>query len=80
MAREASLERSLLSQLLLVLLSGYRRWVSPMLGEHCRFAPSCSLYAIEAIESHGSVRGICLAVRRIGRCHPFHEGGFDPVP
>ncbi len=65
---------------LLLLIRGYRRWLSPLLGRNCRFHPSCSAYALEAIERHGALRGSWLAARRIGRCHPWREGGFDPVP
>ena len=65
---------------LLVPLVAYRRLLSPFLGENCRFYPSCSRYALEAIEVHGAVRGSWLAARRVSRCHPFHEGGLDPVP
>jgi hypothetical protein len=65
---------------LLVLLAAYRRLLSPFLGENCRFYPSCSHYAHEAVEVHGAVRGSWLAARRVSRCHPFHEGGLDPVP
>ena len=65
---------------LLGVIAAYRRWLSPLLGQHCRFAPSCSLYAAQAITAHGLLRGGWLAVRRLGRCHPFHPGGYDPVP
>ena len=58
----------------------YQRSVSPLLGPRCRFHPSCSHYAIEAIERHGAARGTVLALKRIVRCHPLNVGGFDPVP
>lgn len=58
----------------------YARWVSPGLAPRCRFAPSCSTYALQAWESHGALRGTWLTVRRLARCHPFHPGGHDPVP
>ena len=59
---------------------GYQLAISPLLGPRCRFYPSCSHYAMEAIETHGALRGTWLTIKRISRCHPFHEGGFDPVP
>jgi hypothetical protein len=61
-------------------IRAYRRFLSPALPHHCRFAPSCSQYAIEAVETHGVLRGGCLAVRRLLKCQPFHPGGYDPVP
>jgi putative membrane protein insertion efficiency factor len=66
--------------LLLLILRGYQYVLRPMLGNNCRFYPSCSDYAREAIEKHGAWRGTWLTLRRIGRCHPYHPGGFDPVP
>jgi len=66
--------------LLLALIGGYRRFISPLLGTRCRFAPSCSAYALEAVQEHGALRGSWLAVRRVARCQPFNKGGFDPVP
>ncbi|HIU34537.1 MAG TPA: membrane protein insertion efficiency factor YidD [Candidatus Pullichristensenella excrementigallinarum] len=58
----------------------YRRYISPGLPPSCRFSPTCSEYAMEAIEKYGAVKGGYLAVRRILKCHPFHKGGYDPVP
>ena len=65
---------------LLLLLRGYRYAIRPLLGANCRFYPSCSEYAQEAIERHGAGKGSWLAARRLVRCHPYHPGGYDPVP
>lgn len=69
-----------MKRLLIGLVSLYQYLISPLLGPRCRFHPSCSHYAIEAVQSHGALRGSWLAVRRLGRCHPWHPGGYDPVP
>ena len=61
-------------------LGFYKRFLSPLLPRACRFEPTCSVYAREAIERHGLARGLALAGRRLVRCHPFHPGGLDPVP
>jgi putative membrane protein insertion efficiency factor len=67
-------------RILLGLIAGYRLLVSPMFAASCRFYPTCSAYAAEAIETHGPLRGTWLAVKRILKCHPWHRGGVDPVP
>ena len=65
---------------LMLLIRGYQLFLSPVLPPSCRFTPSCSQYALEAVTRHGALRGSWLAARRLARCHPFHSGGFDPVP
>jgi putative membrane protein insertion efficiency factor len=65
---------------LLFLLGAYQRWLSPIFGNQCRFAPTCSHYAREAVVRHGALRGAWLALARLARCHPWHPGGIDPVP
>jgi len=65
---------------LIYLVKGYQLSLSPLLPPSCRYYPSCSAYAVEALERHGALRGSWLALRRILRCHPFRPGGFDPVP
>lgn len=67
-------------KLLAAAIRGYRYLISPLFAPRCRFHPSCSVYALEAIESHGAAQGCWLAARRLLRCHPWHPGGHDPVP
>jgi uncharacterized protein len=69
-----------MARVLLALVAAYRYLLSPMLGRSCRFLPTCSEYAMEALERHGALRGTWLTVRRVARCHPWHPGGYDPVP
>jgi putative membrane protein insertion efficiency factor len=72
--------RSPLAHLARAFILLYRWTLSPLLGPRCRFYPSCSAYALEAVDLYGALRGGWLALRRIGRCHPWHPGGYDPVP
>jgi putative membrane protein insertion efficiency factor len=67
-------------RLLIFFVRAYQTGISPLLPSSCRYYPSCSAYAIEALDKHGALRGSWLTVRRIARCHPFRPGGFDPVP
>lgn len=69
-----------MKRLVLALLGFYKRWISPLLGQHCRFHPSCSDYMRTAVERFGVVRGVWMGIKRLGRCQPFHPGGLDPVP
>jgi len=78
--REPRQRPSPAARFLVLLLTGYRMFISPLLGPRCRFYPSCSAYALEAVQVHGALRGSWLAARRLSRCHPFHAGGLDPVP
>jgi uncharacterized protein len=71
---------SSVGRLLVVLVRLYQRVISPLFPAHCRFHPTCSEYAVEALREHGALRGSWLALRRIGRCHPWNAGGIDPVP
>jgi len=67
-------------QILIMLVRGYQVALSPLLPAACRYYPTCSAYAVEALERHGAIRGTWLTVKRIARCHPLHAGGYDPVP
>lgn len=71
---------AVVTRVLIAAVTGYRRFVSPLLPPRCRFEPSCSAYALGALREHGAARGVWLAVRRVARCHPFNPGGYDPVP
>ena len=66
-------------ELVVFLLRFYKRWISPLLPSACRFHPTCSDYMRQAVEKHGVVRGVYLGLKRLGKCHPFHAGGYDPV-
>jgi uncharacterized protein len=70
----------MMKMLLLWLIRGYRLFISPLFAPTCRFHPTCSMYAIEAIERFGAIKGSFMAIKRILRCHPLHPGGYDPVP
>ena len=69
-----------LARMLIAMVVAYRRYVSPVLPARCRFYPSCSAYSLEALQKHGAIRGTGLTIWRLLRCHPFHPGGYDPVP
>jgi putative membrane protein insertion efficiency factor len=69
-----------MQSILVGLVRGYQIFLSPLLPAACRYYPSCSAYAVESLKRYGALRGSWLALKRIGRCHPFHAGGFDPVP
>ena len=68
-----------MKNLLILIIKFYQKTVSPFFGQRCRFYPSCSNYAIDAIQSHGFSKGFWLSIKRICSCHPFNEGGYDPV-
>ena len=79
-AAEQSRRPGPVARVLLVPVNFYRRWISPVLPPSCRFEPSCSAYAVEALSTRGALRGSWLTVRRLLRCGPWHPGGYDPVP
>ena len=68
------------ARILIAVLGLYRKAVSPLLPRHCRYEPTCSAYMLEAVKVHGAARGFGMGIKRIGRCHPWAPGGFDPVP
>lgn len=70
----------IIRKIFLLIIRFYQRAISPMLGSNCRFYPTCSNYTYEAIVKHGALKGIFLGTKRILKCHPFHPGGYDPVP
>ena len=80
MRRQLFILEGWLAALLLALIGAYRQWLSPLLGPRCRFIPSCSTYALEAIQRHGPLKGGWLTVKRLCRCHPLTPCGCDPVP
>ena len=69
-----------MKRVLVALIRAYQYALSPFLGHSCRYYPTCSEYALEAVEKYGAIKGGWLGVKRIGRCHPWHPGGYDPVP
>lgn len=70
----------MLARILIVIIKAYQYLLSPWVGNHCRFSPTCSHYACDALRKHGALRGSWLTLRRLLRCHPWHTGGHDPVP
>ena len=71
---------SISTKIFIILIRGYQIIISPLIGPRCRFTPTCSNYAIEALKTHGVLKGGWLTLKRILKCHPLHEGGYDPVP
>lgn len=65
--------------LMMSLIRGYQRWISPLLGSNCRFYPTCSEYTLQAIDKYGAIKGLFLGIKRVSKCHPFHPGGYDPL-
>jgi putative membrane protein insertion efficiency factor len=71
---------SLMAKFLLLMVRAYQYVLSPYFGTQCRFTPTCSHYAVDALKKHGAIKGSYLTVRRLLRCHPWHDGGYDPIP
>jgi uncharacterized protein len=68
-----------MQKVLIALLRGYKKFISPFLPSACRYSPTCSEYMMQAVAKHGAARGVWMGVKRLARCHPFHDGGYDPV-
>lgn len=69
-----------MTRILLLLVKAYQFMISPMLGPSCRYTPTCSEYAVQALTRYGAIKGLWLSIKRVGRCHPWHDGGYDPLP
>lgn len=69
-----------MTRILLIVIKAYQYLISPMLGPSCRFTPTCSEYATQAVKKYGAIKGLWLSIKRVGRCHPWHDGGYDPLP
>ena len=69
-----------MKKILILLIRFYQKFISPMFPAKCRFYPTCSQYTLEAVKEHGAIKGTYLGLKRLLQCHPFHEGGYDPVP
>ena len=69
-----------MTRILLIAIKAYQYLISPMLGPSCRFTPTCSEYAAQAVQKYGAIKGLWLSIKRVGRCHPWHDGGYDPLP
>lgn len=69
-----------MKKIIIYLIKFYQKYISPFLGKNCRFYPTCSTYAKEAIENYGIIKGSMLSIKRISKCHPFNSGGYDPIP
>lgn len=79
MKRIAGFVRGLLKKIIILLIRGYQIFISPIMPGKCRFYPTCSTYFVQAVEKHGPFKGSLLGIKRILKCHPFHEGGYDPL-
>jgi hypothetical protein len=69
-----------MNRILLIVIKAYQYLISPMLGPSCRYTPTCSEYAAQAVKKYGAIKGLWLSIKRVGRCHPWHDGGYDPLP